>query len=419
MRVSTVRLVALKFLSKLHPRTAPTTQESVKLLNLLEDAFNHKLDGRHPSPRAAAGSIEAKLPLPNTSQAADLHLKSLLHHPTFEGTNTTSEAAHRNLCLSATSRFTAAMQVGQVDERLLEDCCHQYRQGLRRGEMPGPSHRLGQKIAAWQASLTDAQNRWFFVEVPRASSSIVPILMKDGLEHVAWQWLSTLYARPWGLDHSQQTADLNRHLYAEDMLISRMLHEYCYRYRRPEAAVQHYVQASAYRAANLSSEVHPTHDRLLISWKIISTAILRLKNQHGVPTQLYDSLLQYSAPRGKGQLIQGLLGLYHPSNPSSKLLFQDLQHNGISLKGRKDSLRLNSAHKDTFSGHILDAADLALKEGNPTHANFFLDMAKTTWPSVFISVEPEGTQPAQKLANARHDYEIHEAEQWTSGLTLS
>jgi hypothetical protein len=420
MRVSTVRLVALKFLSKLHPRTVPTTQESLKLLNYLEGAFNHKLDDHHPSPRAVTGSIEAKLPLPNTSQAADLHLRSLLHHPTFDGSKS-SEVTHSKLCQSATSRFTTAIQAGQVDEKLLEDCCRQYREGLKRGETPQPLYRLGQRIAAWQTSLSDAQSRWLLVEIPRTSSSIVPVLIKDGLEDVAWQWLSTLYARPWGLDGSQQIADLHRHLYAEDLVISRMLHEYCYRYHRPQAAVQHYVKASAYRAANTLSEVHHTHNRLVISWKIISTAILRLKNQHDVPAQLYDSLLEYSAPRDKGLPIRGFLELYHPSKPSSELLFRDLQRNGLSLKVQSALPHLNSPHKPRvfFSGYILDAADLALKEGNSTHAKFFLDMTKKTWPSVFVSVEAEGIQPAQQLVKARQDYEVHEAEEWTSGLTLS
>lgn len=414
MRVSTALLIR-NLISKLHPPTPVTAQESQKLLRLLDTSFKQKLNANHPSPRPVADTPSSEVPLLGTSEATALHLNSVLHHPLLEASKSPG-AVEASRCQSAVSRFTEAVESGSVDNLLLQTCCKQYLHGLQLGDRVAPHLKLGDKIDAWLASVSDAEKAHFLVQPSYTIPFVLPVMYRDKLEQVVWGWLHTLYSRPW-LVKTSPSFENQRHLYAEDFVVSEMIYA-ALRSNDLQYAVQQYIKASEYRASSLPQASQTPPEPLKRSWIRVSQAILPRRQRHGITSSVYDSLLKYCVAfeSGTSVITRGFLELYHPEKPSSSSLFSELFDTGPLSEAQITWCHKGSARKQrAISSAILDAAELALKEGNPVHAQAFLDLTTRLWPSVFVSTE--STQPVHRLARAREDYLTNEP--WTAALALS
>jgi hypothetical protein len=405
MRAST-SLFLRGLLSKLHPPSPATPRESQQLLRLLDTSFRQRLDELHPHPRSASqnGTPDNQIPL-DTSRNANAYLDSVLHHPLLESNTSAAELAS-SLRSQAVQAFEKALRNESVDLHFLRGCCRKYARGIERGESISSDRLLGVKIAAWLFSASDRVKISFLTD--RAVLEAIPLMYADGLEEVVWEWLSILY-KNFRSDGGPATAVIQR-LGAEDRFVSAMMGVSTLRGALEDAA-QQFIKASEYRFTSCRGRVREDEKAselgyrpLALSWARISRAILYKGNMHGISEDMFDRLLGFAVPFSwNPSVTKGFVMLYHPTKPSVQTLFQEFQSQTFKQSWSAWCQNLNTSKQRATLLTILDAADLALRQQNPSQSQFFLDLAQAQWPQILPS--PATSKPAERLARAREEVE--------------
>ena len=392
---ATTALLLKELLSKLHPPAPTTSQESQRLVRLLETSFRRRLDDLHPSPRL---SLENHLqqnqgPIVHP-RATDSHLGSVLHHPLLTA-GLSKSVDHKGQ--RATERFEEAVRNSNVTPRLIHQSCIQYLDTIGRSQNTSDG-TLGSKLAAWLSSVSTTK-RWEVLTDIRLVPVMILVMYTDQMEAEVWDWLSTVYERDCGdLDvQSLPTRDL---LDVEDLFVSTMT-RMSIRLGEMEDAVQQFVKASEYRVASGRASVQfdmkqskLEYAPLLRSWKRISAAVLVQRHKHGISASTFNDLIDVSIPSTVHPVIsKGFMMLYHPEKPASELLYQELSSENIAQPWASWP-RMRSA----FVLAILDAAELSLSHHQPLQTRFFLDRAQALWPTMFKT--NKSLQPAERLEHA-------------------
>jgi hypothetical protein len=411
--------------ASLHPPLPPrSTRESKQLLNVLESAFQRRLDETHPSPKvadhpaaggAAPTSANDELSIPDPARkvthSTHSHLDSILNHPLLRRKSTTLVPAH-SLTATAVATFDAALVGKRLDPHLVQFCTLQYLEGLEKKENISKDGRLGPRLADWFTSMDNAEKKDMLVN-HKSIANLVSVMYSDGLEAEAWEWLRFLYERQFETTSvalqppEREGLDATSHYSAEDRIVAAMISELLARKSFQEAA-QLYVEACVYRQKTGTRQT-TTPPPLKKPWRILALSILSWRTEHQIPPGLFDLLLQHglSTHQVNSSFVDhSLLRVYHPTAPSAAVLCRKLRHRPSSAP--HEPLRdhhhppkkrlVSRSTRVTLLVALLDAAQLSLDQGRPQDARTLVDYAEREFPDFLATHKELATERRLELA---------------------
>ncbi|OAL36134.1 hypothetical protein AYO20_04548 [Fonsecaea nubica] len=412
----TSSLAIRKLLASIHPPLSPQSpRESKQLLNVLESAFQRRLDETHPSPKVAATAVENQHgsetipdPAQRVTHSTHSHLDTILGHPLFKQQSLTFLQTH-GLAATAVKTFDDALLKQGLDSDLVQSCALQYLQGReKRGKSPR-DEGLGPRLARWFNAMTGAEKKDLLLN-EKYMEPLISVMYADGLEREVWQWLQVLYERSFNnfifIPTDDYAPDAVAYLRAEDRLVSLMIKETARRGRLQEA-VQLYTQAYEYRlnsGRSVLSEGKSSPEPLQRSWRQVAGAILlqNKRSKRGLPASLYDLVLKYSLTIDHSPFDPTILHIYHPTSPTAHPLFQKLKDPSFLEQFAKWQKNPNRFVRRILLVSVLDAAELSLNHGHASEAREFLDFAERTYPD-FLRSHEEKTDTAERLQLARQE----------------
>lgn len=396
----TPSLLVRNFLASINPPLPPRSPgESKRLLNVLESAFQRHLDEIHPSPKAieSKDGTDPSVSIPNPAQrlahSTHSHLDSILSHPLLKRKSTTFVPPH-NLSATAVATFDAALTGKSLDLHLVQFCALQYLEGLEKRETIPADGRLGSRLSNWFTTM-DSQEKLSFWTNRKSLRTLVSVMYADGLEADVWQWLRDLYERQFEtsifLLSDNNAPNARIYLQAEDILVATMIFETIARRSLQEAAEQ-YVQACKYRQLKGQSGVAGQPGVNLVlrpfrnAWHCVAAAIVSRRNNHGIPPELFDSLLDHGLAVTHSPIDHSFVRIYHPTSPSAQVLCSkvrtDTSHLRPFSKWEKQLSRRMS--RKIFLTTLLDGAQLSLEQNRANDARILLDCAEQEYPE-FLS----------------------------------
>ncbi|KIW65386.1 hypothetical protein PV04_07650 [Phialophora macrospora] len=400
-----------KLLASIHPPISPQSpRESKQLLNVLESAFQRRLDEKHPSPTAGHDAQHAAESIPDPAQrvthSTHSHLDTILNHPLFKQQSLTFLQT-RGLAATAVKTFDNALLKKALDSYLVQSCAIQYLQGReKRGSLPNKDEGLAPRLARWFNAMTGPEKKDLLLNA-KYMEPLVSVMYIDGYEREVWQWLQVLYECSFNnftsIPSGESAPDAMAYFRAEDRLVSLMIKETARRSRLQEA-VQLYTQAYEYRLKSILSEGKSAPEPLQHSWRQVAGAIL-LQNKLSrkrVATSLYDLLLRYGLTIDYSPFDPAILQIYHPASPSASVLYQKLRSPSFVDEFSKWQKSPNKVVRKILLGSILDAAELSLGQGHDREAREFLQFAERTYPD-FLRPHEEEANTAERLQLARQE----------------
>ncbi|EXJ56879.1 hypothetical protein A1O7_07223 [Cladophialophora yegresii CBS 114405] len=410
MRLSS-SLYIRKLLASIHSPISPQSpRESKQLLNVLESAFQRRLDEKHPSPKAGHDAHHASESIPDPAQrvthSTHSHLDTILGHPLFKQQSLTFLQT-RGLAATAVKTFDNALLNKALDSYLVQSCALQYLQGReKRGSLPNNDEGLAPRLARWFNAMSAPEKEDLLLN-SKYMEPLVSVMYIDGYEREVWQWLHVLYECSFNnftsVPGDGSALDAMAYLRAEDRLVSLMIKETARRSRLQEAA-QLYTQAYEYRLKSALSRGKPAPEPLQHSWRQVAGAIL-LQNKLSrkrVPALLYNLLLKSGLPIEISPFDPAILQIYHPDSPSAKGLYQKLRNSSFVDELAKWQKSPNKVVRKILLGSVLDAAELSLAQGHDHEAREFLQFAERTYPD-FLRPHEEETDTAERLQLARQE----------------
>ncbi|KAL2433544.1 hypothetical protein ABEF95_005371 [Exophiala dermatitidis] len=405
----TPSLYVRNLLAALHPPLPPrSARESKQLLNVLESAFQKHLDESHPSPKAvraadAAPEVESiPDPAQRITHSTHSHLDTILSHPLLRQKSTTFVPSH-GLAAAAVSAFDEALVRKGLDFHLVQSCSIQYLQGREKKEPVQNDGKLGPRLASWFTSLSNGDKKEFLVN-GNSLASVVPVMYLDGMEAEVWEWLRTLYERPfdkWIFLLSDTTAPgALKYLRAEDTLVALMMRESMRKGLFHDAA-QQYVQACEYRlktGRTTPTEGSSLSDPFKRSWQQIARGILLRRKSHQIPVDLFDSVLKFGLSINSSPFDQAILRIYHPTSPSAESLSVKVTEPAFQQRFLHWQKKLNKSVQKALLVSMLDAAQLSLEQNRPSRARKFLDFVETSYPEMVSTKTEASTVERLRLA---------------------
>ncbi|KAJ9610370.1 hypothetical protein H2200_005147 [Cladophialophora chaetospira] len=416
MRLSS-SLYIRKLLASIHPPISPQSpRESKQLLNVLESAFQRRLDETHPSPKPATGGQESSNgselipdPAQRATHSTHSHLDTILGHPLFKQQSLTFLQTH-GLAETAVKTFDDALVKKGLDSDLVQSCALQYLQGRqKRGKSPSKDEGLAPRLARWFNTMAGPEKKDLLLN-EKYIEPLVSVMYADGHERDVWQWLQVLYERSFSnfifLPRDGSAPDAIAYLRAEDRLVSLMIKETARRGRLQEA-VQLYTQAYEYRMKSGRSALSldkATPEPLQRSWRQVAGAVLLQikRNRNGLPGPLYHSLLKYSLSIEYSPFDPAILLVYHPTFPTANAFLQKLKDTSFVEQFAKWQKSPNKFVRRILLVSVLDAAELSLTQGHPREATEFLEFAEKTYPD-FLHSHEEKADTAERLQLARQE----------------
>lgn len=402
-------LYVRNLLAALHPPLPPqSARESRQLLNVLEAAFQKQLDESHPSPQSLRGdestaeSVSIPDPAQRVTHSAHSHLDTILSHPLLKQ-KSARFVPSRGLTAAAVSAFDDALVQKGLDFHLVQSCAIQYIQGLEKKEMVSEDAKLGPRLASWFTTLNNAEKKEFLVS-GNSLASLVPVMYSDGLEAEVWEWLRTLYERPYDrsivlLSDTSAPGALD-YLRAEDTLVALMMKESIRKGLFQEAA-QQYIHACEYRLRTgraILSEGDTLSNPFKRSWQHIARGVLLRRNSHQIPVELFDSMLKFGLTIKSSPFDRAILQIYHPTSPSAQSLSFKLRDVFFQQRFSYWQKKLNKSVQRALLVAMLDAAQLSLEQNRPSEAREFLDFSETNYPDVVSSNPQSNTIERLRLA---------------------
>ncbi|EXJ87764.1 hypothetical protein A1O1_04691 [Capronia coronata CBS 617.96] len=420
-------LYVRNLLAALHPPLPPpSARESKQLLNVLEAAFQKHLDESHPSPQALRvdESVNEQGSIPDPAQrvthSAHSHLDTILSHPLLRRKSTTV-APSRGLTAAAVSAFDDALIQTGLDFHLVQSCAIQYLQGLEKEEVVSDDGKLGPRLASWFTAMRNTDKKEFLVN-GNSLASIVPVMYADGLEVEVWEWLRTLYERPFDrsiflLSDISAPGALD-YLRAEDTLVALMMKESIRKGLFHEAA-QQYVHACEYRLSTgraILSEAGLLSNPFKRAWQHIARGILLRRKSHQIEPELFDSMLKFGLTINSSPFDHAILRIYHPTSPSAQLWSVKVKEVPFQQRFSHWQKKLNKPVQRALLVAMLDAAQLSLEQNRPTEARDFLDFAELNYPDIVSSKAQSNT--VERLRLARKEASTRKETRYMPALAL-
>ncbi|KAI1617020.1 hypothetical protein EDD36DRAFT_152200 [Exophiala viscosa] len=412
----TPSLLVRNFLASINPPLPPRSPgESKRLLNVLESAFQRHLDDVHPSPKATESrdATDTTSSIPNPAQrlthSTHSHLDSILSHPLLKRKSTTFVPPH-TLSATAVATFDAALTGKSLDLHLVQFCALQYLEGLEKNEPVLQDGKLGSRLSNWITTMSREEKLSFWMN-RKSLRTLVRVLYADGLEAEVWQWLRDLYERQFEtsifLVSDNDAPNAKAYLQAEDILVATMISETTAR-RSLQEATEQYVQACRYRQQKGQSGmagqpgVNSVFRPLRNAWHCVAAAIVSRRNNHGIPTELFDSLLDHGLSVTHSPIDHSFVRVYHPTSPSAQILCSkvrsDMSHlRPFSKWQRQLSKRMS---RKIFLTTLLDGAQLSLEQSRANDARVLLDCAEQEYPEFLSDSKDLETEKRLEVAQA-------------------
>ncbi|KAK4940674.1 hypothetical protein LTR10_019304 [Elasticomyces elasticus] len=412
----TPSLLVRNFLASINPPLPPRSPgESKRLLNVLESAFQRHLDDIHPSPKATESKdgADTNASIPNPAQrlthSTHSHLDSILSHPLLKRKSTTFVPPH-NLSATAVATFDAALTGKSLDLHLVQFCALQYLEGLEKNETVPEDGRLGSRLSNWFTTMSREDKLSFWMN-RKSLRTLVRVLYADGLEAEVWLWLRDLYERQFEtsifLTSDNNAPNAKVYLQAEDILVATMISETTAR-RSLQEATEQYVQACRYRQLKGQSGmagqagVNAAFRPLRNAWHCVAAAIVSRRNNHGIPAQLFDSLLDYGLSVTHSPIDHSFVRVYHPTSPSAQILCSKVRSDTSHLRPfskwqRQLSKRMS---RKVFLTTLLDGAQLSLEQSRANDARVLLDCAEQEYPEFLSDSKDLETEKRLEVAQA-------------------
>ncbi|KAG5937640.1 hypothetical protein E4U53_008159 [Claviceps sorghi] len=182
-----------------HEPPGLSTQQSQKLLDGLKKSFRQQLELEygHGSDRAAALATTSQTDLRVRHSAATQHLKSILSNPLFSYNKQVGPMATSGLPIvkrDPMDVFDHAVTKGMMNLKAATGCIMAKRQILqerRHGNSPTAlgSSQTASRVLQWLSS-TGAEADLNFLDDKAFLRALIPLLIAEGLEDSAWDWVS-------------------------------------------------------------------------------------------------------------------------------------------------------------------------------------------------------------------------------------
>ncbi|KAH8204848.1 hypothetical protein TruAng_001037 [Truncatella angustata] len=312
-------------LPQIHHPLPLNKRESQQLLNSITSSFRKNLDKEHPwQPHDAADATAAKV-IANTSlqlakevppkhRPTDRHLGSILTNPLFAQPNVSDRQAPNGLQYHH-DVFDSAVSKGMMTVRRAAGYLAMVNKQAQSSTLQDPaalaSSGAGLRVAQWLRS-SGAENSLEFLNDKYLMPLLVQFMFFEGLEEVAWTWLSRLGAQLHALPKDGQTQHS----------IASLLH------------VIHLAQTSKVQGVNVrqpsldpsysaflrANKTLATEDPVALKslqryWASLSWSSTVLASQHQSPSApLYEMFTDVGRPWRK-RLDIAHLELHHPSTP--------------------------------------------------------------------------------------------------------
>lgn len=292
-------------------------QQSQKLLDGLKVSFRKQLDREygHSSDSPASTSKAAGTEQYMRHSAASRHLKDILNNPLFSYNKDISTTLPTTLppTLSAQKRdpmevFDHAVARGMMTSKAAIGCMIAKRKQLEGfKEADGMStSRVASRVVQWLRSM-GSEKDLSFLDNSSFVRALTPFLVAEGMEEVAWEWLTRVVNDPTGtLDHEKQLKRAS-HLLAE------LVRTKCQpQYGSLDSAISTMLQAQQmFQSSPLLSEL------LVSSWRSVSWfSTVEAYSRTAPSEELFEAHLATADRLPRPFLMERAhLHLHHPTHP--------------------------------------------------------------------------------------------------------
>lgn len=379
-----------RLLANFHPPSPPTAKESQQLLSVLQKSFKSRLDEKHPAPSQhefwPRTHDQNDIPISTqstSSHATNTHLSSILTNPILGS----SDALQMRK--DAISRFDKLVSAPEVDLPHLTALIKVHSQGLKAAKQQRQhGEKLSDRLNSW-LHVTGRSSREAFLLNRNARSAALDLFYNEGNESVMWTWLRLVYER-----HLVQ-ADLisTDWLQVEDELVSSLMRLSIQRQDIADAA-QQYLEACRYRFDSGRWDSSRAYRSMPRSGSRLASAILFHRHQHGIDAALFENILQYLPPRtARATLNSDFCAIYSPESPTARGIWAILRDSNSAQRLTQNLAEQHSHTRKIIMTSLLDAAKVALDEGNRSQASSILDFAIDHFPEYLPAREKEQIEP--------------------------
>lgn len=297
-----------------HP--APINQqESKRLLEALTASFRKNLDKEHGSPSAQSSSSNPFCNIAN--RPTDRHVRAILSNPLFsyDPTKTTAMPSDTSDPMAI---FDRAVAKGLMTPNRAAGVLFAQRSVARSlSDEPVPSPDIALRVVQWLRS-SGLERDLSFITNHRLISQLVPFMIEEGFEEIAWAWLDRWMRREGlALPHVERTN------HADNLL--RMI----IRARATPLSSLDRGYVAMVRADDMFSHLREFEYAATGSWRLLSRRSTTYSSGRPQPSAaLFDSFAavsQHCTSHATLKLHRAHLDLYHPTHPDATLAVDYLQ----------------------------------------------------------------------------------------------
>ncbi|KAM3557610.1 hypothetical protein ARSEF4850_004988 [Beauveria asiatica] len=319
-----------KLFAGYHEPPGLSAQQSQRLLDALKSSFRLQLEQEYGQTALTKHTNYKSKSLSNSSSApngvvrhsaANRHLRSILANPLFSyNKNSVTAAATIPSPLSLPKRdpmddFDHAVAKGLMTLNAAAGCIMTKQKQIDARELdtgPASSSGTALRVVRWLRS-TGAENDLAFLEHQAFVKALVPFLIAEKMEEIAWQWIKQTMQRS---DSLGEDACLRR----ASLLLAQIVHVKS----QPQHGNLDGAIASILRAEQLLAN-NPLLSKLLVlpwrsvSWLTTVESFNRLAPSEG----LFDAHLDTASRLQQPLSVETAhLHLYHPTHPDPALAMQ-------------------------------------------------------------------------------------------------
>lgn len=312
-----------KLFAGYHEPLPISKQQSQKLLDGLKASFRSQLDreyGRSSSDHAAAPAKSGDAAPQARGSAATLHLKSILSNPLFSYNNKENASPPLPKGLWVSDRdpmdvFDHAVSRGMMTLKAATGCLvakgqqQQQQQQLSSAADTSPaavaSSDTALRVVRWLRS-SGAEGELLFLDNAAFVRALVPFLIAEKMEGVAWEWIIRTMNESPSLGEEQRIARASS-LLSQIVRIKSQSH-----YGNLDAAIQAILEAEQL------FEQNPSLPKLLVQpWRSVSWLSTVEAYSRATPTEkLFEAHMATAERLPRAFPVETAhLHLYHPTNP--------------------------------------------------------------------------------------------------------
>ncbi|KAL7786219.1 hypothetical protein V8C37DRAFT_392928 [Trichoderma ceciliae] len=304
-----------KLFAGYHEPLPMSKQQSQKLLDGLKTSFRSQLDreyGRSSSDNAVAPAKSGEVDPQARRSAATLHLKSILSNPLFSYNNKENASPlPKGLWVSDRDPmdvFDHAVSRGMMTLKAATGCLVAKGQQLSTAtdaNAPVASSDTALRVVRWLRS-SGAESNLLFLDNAAFVRALMPFLIAESLEGVAWEWIVRTVNVSESISEEQRIARASS-LLSQIVRINSQFH-----YGNLDAAIQAILEAEQLFRHN------PSLPKLLVQpWRSVSWLSTVEAYRRATPTEkLFDAHMATADRLPRPFPVETAhLHLYHPTHP--------------------------------------------------------------------------------------------------------